>query len=284
MVAAVGGAIADSRQHGRGIVLTAASAVAYSTSGSFTRLIHLDAWTILFWRGIFAGLFLGGVIVWQHRRRTRAALLSTFAPIMIINAFRRTSVADVTIISATAPCMTAALGWLWIRERETWTTLLASTVALVGAIAMVGGAVSQGHLTGDLLAFGMTLCMAVMMLIIRKHRATPMLPAACLSAFLCPLIVWPVSNPGAAGPRDIVSLALFGTTQFGVGLLLLTLGARLVSATGSALMGALEAPLGPLWVGLAFGETPSLTTWVGGTIIMGALSAHTLASGRPPNP
>ena len=284
MVAAVGGAIADSRQHGRGIVLTAASAVAYSTSGFFTRLIHLDAWTILFWRGIFAGLFLGGVIVWQHRRRTRAALLSTFAPIMIINAFRRTSVADVTIISATAPCMTAALGWLWIRERETWTTLLASTVALVGAIAMVGGAVSQGHLTGDLLAFGMTLCMAVMMLIIRKHRATPMLPAACLSAFLCPLIVWPVSNPGAAGPRDIVSLALFGTTQFGVGLLLLTLGARLVSATGSALMGALEAPLGPLWVGLAFGETPSLTTWVGGTIIMGALSAHTLASGRPPNP
>ena len=286
-------AVEDRAQHWLGIVLTTTSAIAYSTSGFFTRLIHLDAWTILFWRGIFAGLFIGGVIVWQYRRRTLAAVraiggpglaaasLSTLATIMVINAFRRTSVADVTIINATAPFMTAALGWLWIGERESWATLLASTGALVGSILMVGGAVREGHLIGDLLAFGMTLCMAVMMLVIRKHRTTPMLPAACLSAFLCALIVWPVANPGAAGPRDMAYLALFGTTQFGLGLLLLTLGARLVSATESALMGALEAPLGPLWVWLAFSEIPSLTTWVGGTIIMGAVSAHIVTSNRP---
>jgi drug/metabolite transporter (DMT)-like permease len=279
-------------QHWLGIMLTAASAAAYSTAGFFTRLIHLDVWTILLWRGLFAGLFIAGFIVWQQRPRTLAAVraigapglvvacLSTIATIMVINAFRRTSVADVMIIVATAPFMTAALGWLWLRERESWTTLLASTVALFGAVVMVGGAVTQGHLVGDLLAFGMTLCMAILMLIIRKHRSTPMLPAACLSAFLCAAVVWPVASPGSAGPRDIVYLALFGTTQLGLGLLLLTLGARLVSATESALMGALETPLGPLWVWLAFGEIPSSTTWVGGTIIMGAVSAHILASVR----
>lgn len=286
-------AVEDRAQHWLGIVLTTTSAVAYSTSGFFTRLIHLDAWTILFWRGIFAGLFIGGVTVWQYRRRTLAAVqaiggpglaaasLSTLATIMVIHAFRRTSVADVTIINATAPFMTAALGWLWIGERESRATLLSSTGALVGSILMVGGAVRERHLIGDLLAFGMTLCMAVMMLVIRKHRATPMLPAACLSAFLSSLIVWPVASTGAAGPRDMVYLALFGTTQFGLGLLLLTLGARLVTATESALMGALEAPLGPFWVWLAFGEVPSSTTWVGGTIIMGAVSAHIVTSNRP---
>jgi drug/metabolite transporter (DMT)-like permease len=282
-------------QHFLGIVLTTVSAVAYSTAGFFTRLIHLDAWTILFWRGIFAGLLIGGCIVWQYRRRTLAALraigvpglvaacLSTVATIMIINAFRRTSVADVTIITATAPFMTAVLGWLWIGERERWATLLASIVALTGATVMVRGAVMEGHLIGDLLAFGTTLFMAVMMLVIRRHRATPMLPAACLSAFLCSLIVWPIANPGAAGPRDMVYLALFGTTQFGLGLLLLTLGARLVSATESALMGALETPLGPFWVWLAFGETPSPSTWFGGAIIMGAVLGHILTSSRMGN-
>lgn len=287
-----GRAVEDRAQHLLGIVLTTTSAIAYSTAGFFTRLIHLDAWTILFWRGIFAGLLIGGFIVWQQRRRTLAAVraiggpglvaasLSTLATIMFINAFRRTSVADVTIITATAPFMTAALGWLWIGERERWTTLLASIVALFGAIVMVRGAVTEGHLIGDLLAFGMTICMAVMMLIIRKHRATPMLPAACLSAFLCSLVVWPVASPGSPGPRDIVYLALFGTTQFGLGLLLLTLGARLVSATETALMSALEAPLGPFWVWLAFGEIPSPTTWVGGGTIMGAVSAHILTSSR----
>jgi drug/metabolite transporter (DMT)-like permease len=291
-----GTAVEDRAQYVLGIVLTTTSAVAFSTSGFFTRLIHLDAWTILFWRGIFAGLFIGGFIVWQQRRRTLAAVraiggpglavafLSTLATIMVIHAFRHTSVADVTIITAAAPFMTAALGWLWIGEREPWTTLAASIVALFGAIVMVGGAVAEGHLIGDLLAFGMTLCMAVMMLIIRKHRATPMLPAACLSAFLCSLVVWPVASPGAAGPRDMVYLALFGTTQLGLGLLLLTLGARLVSATESALMSAFEAPVGPFWVWLAFGESPSPTTWIGGTIIMGAVSAHILTSGRARDP
>lgn len=282
----------DRDQHRLGIVLTAASALAYSTSGFFTRLIPLDAWTILFWRGIFAGLFIGLFTIWQHRRRTLAAVraigtpglaaaaLSAVATIMYINAFRRTTVADVMIINATIPFMTAALGWMWLREREAWTTVLASAVAFVGAVTMVGGAVAQGHLIGDLLALGMALCIACMMLIIRKHRATPMLPAACLSAFLCSALVSPVARTAAPAAPNLLYLGLFGTTQFGLGLLLLTLGTRLVSATESALMGALEAPLGPIWVWLAFAELPSLTTWIGGAIIMGAVLAHIVASSR----
>lgn len=289
---AASAALRDRDQHGLGILLTGASALAYSTSGFFTRLIPLDTWTILFWRGIFAGLFIAIFTIWQHRRDTLAAVraiggpglaaaaFSALATILYINAFRRTSVADVMIITATIPFMTAALGWLWLRERETWATLMASIVAFAGAVTMVGGAVVQGHLTGDLLALGMALCMACMMLIVRKHRATPMLPAACLSAFLCSALVWPAASPAVVGPGNLLYLGLFGTTQFGLGLLLLTLGTRLVSATESALMGALETPLGPLWVWLAFGELPSLTTWIGGAIIMGAVSAHIVTSSR----
>lgn len=274
-----------------GVVLTTASAVAYSTAGYFTRLIHLDVWTMLFWRGLFAGLFIACFIAWQYRRATLArmraiggpgllvAALSTLATIFFINAFRRTSVADVTVIYATAPFATAAIGWLWIGERERWTTLVASTAALLGVVIMVGGAVTEGHVVGDVLAFGMTLSMAVMMIVIRKHRDTPMVPAACLSAFLSALVVWPLAGPGNARPADMVSLALFGTTQFGLGLLLLTLGTRLISATESALISALEAPLAPVWVWLAFSEVPPRLTLIGGAIVMAAVSAHILTSG-----
>jgi drug/metabolite transporter (DMT)-like permease len=122
--------------------------------------------------------------------------------------------------------------------------------------------------------------MALMMIIIRRHRDTPMLPAACLSAFLCPLVVAPIARPAAAGPADLFSLALFGITQFGLGLLLLTLGARLISATESALMNALEGPLAPVWVWLAFREVPSPATLIGGLIVMIAVSANILASGH----
>jgi len=58
------------RSHVLGIALNLASAVAYSTSGFYTRLIPLDPWTILFWRGIFAGLFIAGFVAWRYGRQT----------------------------------------------------------------------------------------------------------------------------------------------------------------------------------------------------------------------
>ena len=99
------------------------------------------------------------------------------------------------MIFAAAPFLTAGIGWLWLGVREAWTTLVASFVALLGVTIMVGGAVAEGHLFGDVLAFGMTICMAIMMLIIRDQRDTSMVPAACLSALLCPLVVWPFAAP-----------------------------------------------------------------------------------------
>src|SRR5215469_4781004 len=52
-----------------GTILLTASAVAYSSAGFFTRLIPVDAWTLLFWRGLFAGSFLFAMVVLQERGR-----------------------------------------------------------------------------------------------------------------------------------------------------------------------------------------------------------------------
>ena len=42
-------------QHRLGIALVVAAAIAWSTAPFFTRLLPYDSWTILFWRGLFAG-------------------------------------------------------------------------------------------------------------------------------------------------------------------------------------------------------------------------------------
>lgn len=279
-------------RHAQGILLITLSTIAFSSAGFFTRLIRLDVWTMLFWRGWFAGLMILCVIAVQERLGTWrafrriglpgfvAAGCSTAATILYINAFRRTSVADVAVIFAAAPFVTAGLGWLCLGLREAWRTLAASLVALLGVSIMVGGAVTEGHLVGDLLAFGMTICMAVMMLILRQYHDTPMLPAACLSALLCPLLVAPFADPLAPTTGDLGNLFLFGTTQFGLGLLLLTLGGQLVSATENALLNTLEAPLAVAWVWLAFSEVPAATSLVGGIVVMTAVIAHVWHSNR----
>jgi drug/metabolite transporter (DMT)-like permease len=270
----------------QGILLITLSTVAFSSAGFFTRLIHLDAWTMLFWRGTFAGPMILCIIIAQERDRAAAvirgmgwpglvaALCSTTATIMYINALRHTSVADVAVLFAAAPFLTAGLGWLWFGVTETWATLIASLAALLGVAIMVGGAASQGHMLGDILGLGMTACMAIMMLIIRQHHDTPMLPAACLSALLCPLLVWPLTTFGDIGGGDMFYLFLFGTMQFGLGLALLTIGGQLVSATENALLNTLETPMAVAWVWLCFDEVPSITSVVGGAIVVAAIVGH----------
>ena len=272
--------------HNRGILLITLSTVAFSSAGFFTRLIDLDVWTMLFWRGLFAGLMILCVILVQERRNAwrviraiggaglAAAICSTAATILYINAFRHTSVADVAVIFAALPFVTAALGWLFLGLREAWATLAASLIALLGVGVMVAGAVGDGRLLGDVLAFGMTVCAAIMMLIIRRHHETPMLPAACLSALLCPLLVWPFATPFGIATGDVVNLFLFGTTQFGLGLVLLTVGGQMVAATENALINTLEAPLAIAWVWLTFGEAPSVTSLSGGIVVMTAVAVH----------
>ena len=59
--------------------------------------------------------------------------------------------------------------------------------------------------------------------------------------------------------------------QFGLGLLLLSFGTPLVSATRGALIGTLQTPLGVLWVWLTFSEAPAAATLAGGLIVMAAV-------------
>src|SRR5204863_7862449 len=118
------------------------------------------------------------------------------------------------------------LAWVWTGVRERRSTLIASGVALLGVVVTVVPALGSGRLLGDFLALLMTLLISAMMVVIRHHRAVCMLPAASLSAFLCALVVWPWADPASATGWNFVNLMLFGTSQFGLGLLLLTVGTR----------------------------------------------------------
>ena len=89
-----------------------------------------------------------------------------------------------------------------------------------------------------------------------------------------------VSFAGVLHAPTLGLLGLFGTTQFGLGLLLLTIGSRLISAPRAALLSDLELPLAPLWVWLAFGEVPASATMLGGGIVCAAVLLDLLAANR----
>ena len=279
-------------QRRTGIALVVAAAVAWSTAPFFTRLLHLDSWTILFWRGLFGGGMIAAVLVlMQGRAGLRdlatigkngwlVASLSTLAMVCFIPALQLTSVSNVAIIIATGPFVAAALAWIWLGEATRSRTLLASLVALCGVAIIVGNARAGSDILGIGLACLMTLAIAAMTVAVRRHRNTPMVAAAALSNVLGSLVSIPFAD-GIAGVTgtDVLVLAMFGFFQVALGLTLFVLGSRLLPSGQASLIATLETPLMPFWIWLAFQEVPTLRALLGGALVMGAVVADIIGDG-----
>lgn len=277
---------------GLGVALIAGSAVAYSTAGFSTRLIHLDLWTLIFWRGLFSTAFLLAVARIQHGRSAIrpfqrldrwgwiAAGFSTAAMFCYLAALRNTSVADVAIIYGTAPFVTAAVALLMLGERTTPVTLWSSALALISVALMFAGSSVSHALDGDLLALGMSVLMGLMIIAIRRSASASSLPIAAISSLASSIAAAPLAHPGRPYLLQFAELALFGIAQLGLGLLLLTAGTRRLSGARVALIGGLDVPLAPIWVWIAFDETLSPATIAGGLIVIAAVTLNTLLSNR----
>jgi drug/metabolite transporter (DMT)-like permease len=118
--------------------------------------------------------------------------------------------------------------------------------------------------------------------ITRHRRDVSMAPATCLSQVLVLLFAAPFADPGEIGGRDLLLLAALGVGQIGLGLIFLSLGARLIPAAEVALITLLEIVLGPLWVWIALSERPGAATLTGGAIVLAAVLIQVRGSPAEP--
>ena len=288
-------AVTDVRAHRVGVILVTAAILIWSTAGFFTRLIDADTWTLLFWRSVFGALFLLIALVRQEGQGAlgairamgwpgwSVAILATIVILTYMAALRLTAVADVMIIQATVPFVVAGLAWLAMRERASRPTLVASALATIGVAVMLGGAPLAGNPWGVAMAFATMVAYAGILVLLRWHRNVPMTSAALLSALLGAAVTLPVAAPTAVSARDLFYLMVFGATQTGYALWLLTIGSRRIPATAAASNYRREKQERGLLLGTRpenNGEVPTTAAMVGGTIVLGAVVGHIVAESR----
>jgi drug/metabolite transporter (DMT)-like permease len=274
-----------------GLAMVFASTLTWSTAGLFIRAADTDLATILFWRGTFGVLgmavvllaFQGRAGLGSFRRLGKAGWAYVLVSVLTLPAYlaslHLTSIAHVAIIYATVPLMTACLAWVVLREAAPRSAIIASLVALCGAVLMMGLS-SDGTLLGDTLALAMTFGMAVLVVLARRNPEIPALAAGMLATSLTVVAVIPLTATVLPATDTILILAIFGLSNSLLGFALFILGSRRIPAVETALIGALEAPIAPVWVWLMFGETPGLATLIGGLIVFAAVFWHILRSAR----
>lgn len=195
-------------------------------------------------------------------------LVMASGTVAFIPAFKLTSVANVALIYAAAPFICAALAWVSIGEKPTRIVFIASLAAFGGVCFIVAGSVVGGAIKGDLLALWMTLMMSGAMVIYRRWpQTTAALPAALSSLVLLPVAMY-FGEPLTSSVNELPILCLFGLV-FAIASVTLSEGARRLPPAETALLSALETPLGLAFFVLL--EVPSQSTVLGGVVILVAV-------------
>ena len=280
---------------GLGMALVAGSAICWSFGGTIARYLTVDdSWTVIFWRSVFAALFLlafmllrdgprGTLILFRNMGLAGigVALCFAVASTSFVVALAYTTVANILLMQAGVPLIAALLAWTLFGERVTRATWAAIAAVLAGVAIMVSDSFSaRVSFIGDGLALLICILFAMATVITRRHAHVRMTPAVFLGVTIAACVSGSLAGGFVVAPQDLALLFAFGGLNLGLGMALFVTGARLIPAAVAALIGTLEPVLGPIWVWLMHGEIPSSRTLAGGAVVFGALLVHLLVEWR----
>jgi len=288
-----------------GALLAMAGATCWSLGGVLIRITHgIDAWQIIFYRSITVLVVMGTWVwlnnrgrVWRSVREAGinavvAGIAIGSASLTFVVAVFYTTVAQVIFMVGIAPFCAALLGWWLLRERLTHITWASMVIALVGMFVMLGGHFRPDETVGIILALYSAFCFSCYSVLLRWGERTDMTVAIIWNAiylilFSGAVILFPIPLRAAHGMdslivgwQNLAIVVLMGAVQLVLGMILFTRGSRALAAGELALLALIEPTLMPLWVFLAVGEVPAVSTLAGGAVIMAAIVIQVLFGAR----
>ncbi len=278
--------------HLKGLAAAGAGVMVLSCDALLIRLISADAWTIVFWRGLLVALSFAAVVMLRSGRRTPAAFaaigwpglaaaaLLGIATVMFVSSITRTAVANTLVIVAAIPLFAALFGRLFLGETVALRTWLAMLAAIGGILVLASGSLRHGGLAGDGLAVGVAILIGGYLTVLRHARVVDMLPALALSGVVAAGLAALPATPLSIDSDDVVYVGLLGLVVMPTATGLIAQGPRYLPAAEVSLLMLLETVLGPLWVWLLLGETPTREAFLGGAVVIAALAWHSLAGLR----
>ncbi|MCU0829736.1 MAG: DMT family transporter [Tabrizicola sp.] len=286
-------------KYGTGVALCLAAGTIWSLMGLGLRQIEeASVWQILFWRSVGMVPLLLGFMWWTSRGRPMAALRAVggagiagglglvLAFSGAIYAFQTTTVANAVLLFAASPFVAAVLGWLILREAVRPTTWIAIAVAVFGMYLMVSDGLETGAIAGNLAALASAVGFGAFSVALRWGRVGDMMPVAFLGSIFSTLFAGGVlifrGEPILASPQDMTVAFAIGFCVVALGMVLFTLGSRVVPAAELTLLSLVEVLLGPLWVWLALGETASRNTLIGGGVLLAGVLFNAAMGARGP--
>lgn len=275
------------------MLLVVLSALLLSFNGLiFRQLAEATAWQVIFYRSGALAVAMFCLFVMRHRRRwriewrrsQRSALVAGpmlgLAGVCFILSLSLTTVANTLFTLSSVPLFSAVLAWVVLGERVRRATWIAMGVAMSGIGLMVYDGIGGGVLAGNLLALATAVLFAAYVVTLRHGRHVDMLPSVCIGALVSATIGGVMAGSLDAPLRDILIILAWGALLSSFGHSMFTFASRHVPAAELTLLAMVEMVVGPIWVWLALGETPTAYTLMGGAVVAAAIGGWVLSGDR----
>ncbi|MEB8433274.1 DMT family transporter [Cocleimonas sp. KMM 6892] len=275
--------------HLKGILITTLGVLILSPDALLIRLLDVETWTAVLWRGIAFAAGISILMLLMYREKTlkqfknigRAGLLIGLifgvSSFFFTASIQNTSISNTLVIISTSPAFASLFSWLFLKEKVHLRTWIAMAVIFVAIILIVSKSLGSGSLLGDLFALGTSIFMAVSFTLTRRRKDINMVPAMVISGLVAATggaLMLSQTTKAYALPEASIPYLIIGGIVVTIAFALITLGPRYISAPEVSLIMPLETVMGS-YLGWAFlSERPSNMTLIGGFVILLTLFIH----------
>ena len=260
------------------------TAVLWSTSGLFVKILDWQPVAILAGRSLFAAIVF---LIYLRRIPTRfglwqllAAAMFILTQFLFITSTKLTTAANSIFLQYTGPIYVILLAYWFLGEKPSRTDWFAMLLIFIGLTLFFGDELSTDGFYGNLLAILSGVTGAIMMVSFRAQKngnpaESNLIAFLVTASFGFPFILketWTVNS--------WLILAFLGIFQIGVAFIFFTKGIKHIPALEANLIGTLEPVLNPIWVFLFYGESMGKFALIGGLVVLGGVVLSAVGSAK----
>ena len=264
----------------KGIGLALLGVLFITPDSLLVRLISLDSWEVIFFRGFFPFIFLLILLlIYYQKKFFQVCLLIGFAVVInaillllgnitFIMSLENTNVANTLVIISLGPFISAILSSIFLKEHPNTRTWIVIILCFSFILFIFYDSFEGGRLFGDLMALATAFLVGASTVIIRYAKKVNFLPSLLLAKFSIAFVAYFFIQEITFIGFDLYFILLMSFFCVFLSFTLLTLAPRYIPAHEVQLFFILETILGPIWVWLVIKEEPTTNTIIGGVCII----------------
>ncbi|MCE7858756.1 MAG: DMT family transporter [Chloroflexi bacterium CFX2] len=260
------------------------TAVLWSTSGLFVKILDWQPLAILAGRSLFAAVVF---LIYLKRLPARfglwqllAALMFILTQFLFITSTKMTTAANSIFLQYTGPIYVVLLAYWLLGEKPSRTDYISMFVIFLGLTLFFADRLSPEGFYGNLLAILSGMTGAVMMVSFRAQKDGNPAESNLIAFLVTATCGFPFILKETWTASSWLILAFLGIFQIGFAFIFFTKGIKHIPALEANLIGTLEPVLNPIWVFLFYGESMGRFALVGGLVVLGGVVMSAVGSAK----